>query len=218
MGPLLYLLYTAPLGDLIRWHNMEFHLYVDDTQLYTTFSCDDSVDLTTTISRIESCLVDINNWMTTNKLKLNTDKTELLILYSRFRLPPRLPSIKIGTDIIKPTNKARNIGFFFDNTITMSFHINNIVKGAFYHLRNIAKIRKYINATTDEVLVHAFINSKLDFCNSVLHGLPKYEINKVQKVQNSVAVVIACLRKFDHISDTLKELHCMATSGAKDNL
>ena len=100
----------------------------------------------------------------------------------------------------------------------MSFHINNIVKGAFYHLRNIAKIRKYINATTDEVLVHAFINSKLDFCNSVLHGLPKYEINKVQKVQNSVAVVIACLRKFDHISDTLKELHCMATSGAKDNL
>ena len=75
--------------------------------------------------------------MTTNKLELNNDKTELLILHSRFRLPPRLPSIKIGIDIIKPTNKARHIGFIFDNTITMSFHINNIVKGAFYHLRNI---------------------------------------------------------------------------------
>ena len=89
----------------------------------------------------------------------------------------------------------------------MSFHINNIVKVAFYYLRNIAKIRKYINVTTAEVLVHAFINSKLDFCNSLLHGLPKYEINKLQSVQNAAARVIACLSKFDHISDTLKELH-----------
>ena len=101
--------------------------------------------------------------MTTNKLKLNADKTKLLILYSKFRLPPRLPPIKIGTDVIEPTNKARNIGVIFDNTVMMSFHISNIVKGAFYHLRNIAKIRKYINVTKAEVLVHAFVNSKLDF-------------------------------------------------------
>ena len=98
-----------------------------------------------------NCLIDITNWMITNKFILNTDKTELLTLCSRFRLPPRLPSLKTGTDIIKPTNKARNIGVIFDNTVTMSFHINNIVKVAFYHLRNIAKISKYINVTTAEL-------------------------------------------------------------------
>ena len=55
--------------------------------------------------------------------------------------------------------------------------------------------------------MHAFINSKLDFCNSLLHGLPKYGINKLQSVQNAAARVVACLRKFDHVSATLKELH-----------
>ena len=93
-------------------------------------------------------------------------------------------------------------------------HINNIVKGAFYtrshnygscyHLRNIAKIRKYINVTTAEVLVPVFTNSKLDFCNTLLHGLPNYKINKLQSVQNAAARVIACLSKFDRISDILR--------------
>ena len=118
---------------------------------------------------------DIADWMTTNKLKLNTDKTELLIFHSKFRLPPQLPSITVGTDLSKPTNKARNIGVVFDDTLTMSCYIKNVVKakGAFYHLRNRAKIRKYINTATAEVLVHSFVSSKLDFCNSLLYGLPK---------------------------------------------
>ena len=55
--------------------------------------------------------------------------------------------------------------------------------------------------------MHAFIISKLDFCDSLLYGLPKYEINKLQSVQNAAARVIACLTKFDHISDTVKDLH-----------
>ena len=57
--------------------------------------------------------------------------------------------------------------------------------------------------------MHVFIYSKLDFCNSLIYGLPKYDINKLQSVQNAAARVIPCLRKFDHSSDTLKELHLL---------
>ena len=85
-------------------------------------------------------------------------------------------------------------------------NIHNMVKDAFHYLRNVAKIRKYIIVIKAEVLVHAFVNSKLDFSYSLLRGLPKYEINKLQSIQNAVARVIACLSKFDNISDTLKEL------------
>ena len=58
--------------------------------------------------------------------------------------------------------------------------------------------------------MHVFIYSKLDFCSSLIYGLPKYDINKLQNVQNAAARVIACLRKFDHNSDALKELHLLS--------
>jgi heme/copper-type cytochrome/quinol oxidase subunit 3 len=75
----------------------------------------------------------------------------------------------------------------------MSYHVNDVVKGAFYHLRNIAKIRKYINNHITEVLIHYFVSSKLDFCNSLFYGLLKYEIIKLQNVPNAAARVITCL-------------------------
>ncbi|CAB4024192.1 Hypothetical predicted protein [Paramuricea clavata] len=83
LGPLLYLLYTSPLGDLMRKHDISFHLYADDNQIYTTFGFNNDVELSLTTCRVERCLADITNWMSANKLKLNTGKTELLVLHSK---------------------------------------------------------------------------------------------------------------------------------------
>ena len=75
--------------------------------------------------------------MTANKLKLNNDKSQFLFPHSRFRhsLPP--PTISVGMENIRPSQQARNLGVIFDDT--MSLHVNAIVKGAFYHVRNISK-------------------------------------------------------------------------------
>lgn len=207
LGPILYLLYTSPLGDIIREHDLSFHLYADDTQLYTSFSCKNTHDFQVAKQRLESCISDITLWMTANKLKLNNGKSELLLLHSQFRPTPTLPSLTVGEKIIRPTNKARNLGVLFDETMSFSPHVNAVVKGAFYHIRNIAKIRKYIDKKTTEVLIHSFVSSKLDFCNSLLHGAQGRDIAKLQSAQNAAARVVTCLRKNDHITETLKELH-----------
>ena len=86
-------------------------------------------------------------------------------------------------------------------------HNNSICKSSFYHLRNIARIRKYISIKTSEILVHAFITSKLDHCNSLLFGLPKNLLNKLQAVQNAAARLITLTRKHDHITPILIDLH-----------
>ena len=63
LGPMLYLLYTSPLGDIFREHGVSFHFYADDFQLYTSFTCNDTSDLEAAKQRLESCVADINLWI-----------------------------------------------------------------------------------------------------------------------------------------------------------
>ena len=189
---------------------MQFHFYAVDTQLYISFSTNNDVELTNTIRKIEECLSDLDKWMSLNKVKLNKDKTDLLYLYSKHSPQQSLPPIRFGHNIIQ---SARNIGVIFDRTINMLLHITSIYKSASYHLRNISRIRKKIvSMKTIEILVHAFVSSKLDHCNSLLYNVPKYILKKLQSVQNAAARLITCSRKYDHITPILKELHWLPVS------
>ena len=90
-------MYTAPIADVIKRHGMGFHFYANDTQLYMSFNPADALQ---SKSLIERCIQDVQQWMVMNKLKLNGNKTELLVLTARHCPPPRLDSILIGADII----------------------------------------------------------------------------------------------------------------------
>ena len=114
------------------------------------------MELTNSITKIEECLSDIDKWKSINRLKLNKDKTELLYLFSKYNPQPSLPPLRFGTDIIKPS-----LHTIFDTTImSMLRHVNNVCKSAFYHLRTISSIRKYLSTQTTEILIHAFVTSK----------------------------------------------------------
>ena len=89
LGPLLYLLYTAPISDVIASRQLNYHLYPDDTQLYLPFKTD---DVNLAIDRVVSCVSEISCWMEQNDLKLNSDKTDILLIHSRFREGPALDS------------------------------------------------------------------------------------------------------------------------------
>ena len=119
-------MYVSPLADLLRKHNVEFHLYADDTQIYATFTYNNSDEMEETKRVIELCLLDLRNWTTINKLKLNTDKTELAVFYSKFRAKPDLFSIKVENQIIHPKKSLKNIGAIFDETVSMLPQVNSI--------------------------------------------------------------------------------------------
>ena len=119
----------------------------------------------------------------------------------------QLNDISIGQCEITPTSSVRNLGVWFDSTLSMNSHINKTCSLAFYYLYNIRKIRKYLCRETTEKLIHAFVSSRIDYCNSLLFGLPAYQIHKIQKVQNAAARLIYNESKYRRITPLLYNLH-----------
>ena len=121
-------------------------------------------------------------------------------------------SITYERATIEHSNTVGNLGVLFDQTLSFTEHVNRLCKLSHYHLRNISNIRKYLDENCIEMLVHAFVSSKLDYCNALLIGLPKYLIDRLQSVLNTAARIITFTCKYDRISPVLVRLHWLPVS------
>ena len=159
--------------------------------------------------KIEKCCNDVKNWMVCNFLKLNDEKTEVIKFGTKKQLSKcvSLTTIKVGSSVIDITTGVKNIGVFLDSELKMHPQVNHITSSAWFHLRNIYKIRVYLTTEATISLIHAFVTSKLDLYNCLLYGITQSSTQKLQKVLNAAARLIFKAGKFDSASPLLKKLH-----------
>ena len=144
--------------------------------------------------------------MKSNRLKLNSDKTQFMWLGSRQQLAKiDTKTMTIGEHSIESSTSAKNLGVTFDSELGMDLHVNNITRSCFYQLRQLRSIRRSLSTYAAKTLVHSLISSRVDYCNSIFYGATDVVVRRLQSVLNAAARLISNRRKFDHITPVLRD-------------
>jgi acyl-CoA thioesterase FadM len=145
--------------------------------------------------------------MASNRLRLNPDKTEFIWFASPHHLRSFQlgSSLSIGSTSIIPSSSVRDLGVYFDNVLNLNEHVNHITKLCYFELRQLRHICRALSKSNIKTLLHAFVSSRLDYCNSLFAGQPIMLISKLQSVQNAAARLYAGLSKYSHVSSVLRD-------------
>lgn len=205
LGPVFFIMYAAALQRLIERHQLTPHGYADDTQIYG--SCRPA-DADILAQKMSTCIDEVSQWMKANRLQLNQSKTEV-VWFASSRRQHQIPSdpVRVGSTYVPPASTARDLGVHLDSDISLKKHINLTVRACFAALRRIRTLRRSLPRHALLTLIRALVVSKVDYCNSVLNGLPGRQLDRLQSILNAAARIIFSARKYDHITPLLYELH-----------
>ena len=152
--------------------------------------------------RLSSCATDMSSWCASRSLRLNATKTEAVWFGTQRnldRLHDQDRYVQIDSEIVCPVTVVRDLGVYLD--------VNRIAATCFFHLRRLRQIRRRIGRDLMARLILAFITTRLDYCNSVLAGLPQITLAPLQRVQNVAARLVFELRGCEHVTPSLIQLH-----------
>ena len=167
LGPILFSLYTTPLSKVIQNHpGISFHFNADDTKLYVHLTHKNAASALDKLSR---CLEDVRRWLSTNKLKLNADKTEFIVFDSKSqseKLNHSFPAYILG-NLISPVDAVRNLGVWFDSDFSFPCHLMKVCKAYFTSVHDLKRLRGHLTHEAAFMAANALVGSRLDYCNSL---------------------------------------------------
>ena len=201
-----FTMYIKPLSAIIDSHSIIHHSSADDIQLQMSAPPDRISEL---LHSMQSCICNVKAWATASMLKLNDNKTDLMLVTSkRTKHLHSLPtSITMGNAQIPFKQSVKNLGFSFDCHLTMNAHVTNIARTCNFEMRRLASIRAFLTSTATATLVSAFVLSRIDYSNSLLFGSTHDVTSHLKRILNYAAQVILCLPKSSSITTHLKSLH-----------
>ena len=147
--------------------------------------------------------------MSTNKLKVNQDKTEFLLIGNerqRSKYLSMFPIELLGVENY-PAKSARNRRVIFDKNFNFRSYLSAICSSCIYHIRDLRRIRRHLDLDSAKLLANTLVSSRFDYCNSLLSGIAVTDLTKLQRVLNRLARVVTKSPPFTRSAPLLRSLH-----------
>ena len=202
------LMVSTPITqDLIRT-NVDLNGSADDHSLKNTFRANDRLAEKQSIHTLELCLGEVKIWMDENQLHMNDLKTKFIMLGGQQQLKKCTTKfINVNGSTVERSAIVKYLGAWFDENLNMKEHITKKCHASMINIQRIKLIHRYLTEDSVKTLMMGLVVSHLDYCNTVLAGLPDIDIKRMQCVQNIAAKMILQRGKMDSSTQCLKELH-----------
>jgi len=189
LGPLLYILYTTELKQVVTRHGMRLHKYTDDSQLYIHVTVSDTA---VAVQCLAACFSEVNHWMRASRLRLNPAKTEVMWLGSYQQLKNiGITDIPILSMQVKVSESAGDLGVVLDSQLSLSSHVAALCRAVFFHLRQLRPAIRSMTTAAARTAVHcrlsfAAVSTTATLCCTVCQT----ECRKIQSIQNAAARLV----------------------------
>jgi len=205
LGPVLFAMYISPIGNIVAAHSLRYHQYADDTQLYMTLKPGDGC----TFDAITRCVDDVNRWFLENCMMLNPHKTEAIIFGTRIQREKidTAAGIKVAGTVVQFSDSVKLLGVKLDATLTLDRHVADVVRSCSYHTRALRHIRSSLNLETAKMIAQSLVSTRLDYCNSLLHGTTSGNFDRLQVAQNALARVVCQAPWTSSVTELRRSLH-----------
>ena len=187
LGPMLFTLYISPIGHIVNSWGIQHQQYADDTQLFVSLQGHQQ------LTQLESCLSELHSWFCINGLALNPDKSDSIHFATaqRARFTDPVVHVNVAGTTVPTSDSITTLGVQLDNRLSLNQHVKSLCRSCNFHIRSLRHIRSSLTDDMAKSIATALVSSRIDYCNSLLYGTSGANIDRIQRVQNSLARVVS---------------------------
>ena len=206
LGPILFNIYIRSLFSTIENCGFKTSGYADDNNARLSFGIHFQHQVIT--EELPDLMRQIINWTNQYFLKINPDKTEIILFQpSTIKDTNLIKGSFLDGNCVRFSHSVKNLGFNLDSFLNMEGHVDATVSYCYKLISDVGRNRKLLSEADTVSLMHAIVSSRIDYCNSILYGINKNVMCKLQKVQNAAARLISKRKAWQSVRDVLIKLH-----------